>query len=167
MGEEDAEKFMPFLWTLFFFILGCNLMGMLPWVGSPTAAFGTTIALAGIVFLIGVTLGIKTFGVVGFLKNICPELGLPWYLAFWIVPMLWIIEFASLLIKHMVLAVRLLMNMGAGHLVLLGLLGIGISLPAAMMTTPGAWHGAAVISVLATTILSVLELFVACLQLYT
>ena len=104
------------------------MMGMIPWVGSPTAALGTTIALAGIVFVIGVFMGVKTFGPVGFLKNICPELGLPWYLAFWIVPLMWVIEFFSLFIKHSVLAVRLLMNMGAGHLVLLGILGVGISI---------------------------------------
>ena len=165
MGEHDADKFMPLLWTFFFFILGCNLMGMLPWVGSPTAAFGTTLALAGIVFVIGVAMGIKTFGPVGFLKNICPELGLPWYLAFWIVPLMWVIEFASLFIKHMVLAVRLLMNMGAGHLVLLGILGIGISVPAAMMSTP-AWGAVAIVSVLGTTVLSLLELLVAFLQAY-
>ncbi len=165
MGEHDADKFMPLLWTFFFFILGCNLMGMVPWVGSPTAAFGTTAALAAIVFVVGVVMGLKTFGPVGFLKNICPELGLPWYLSFWIVPMLWVIEFASLLIKHLVLSVRLLMNMGAGHLVLLGILGIGISVPAAMMSTP-AWGAVATISVLGTTALSVLELLVAFLQAY-
>ncbi len=165
MGEHDADKFMPFLWTMFFFILGCNLMGMLPWVGSPTAAFGTTLALAGFVFVIGVTMGIKTFGPIGFLKNICPDLGLPMYLAIFIVPLLWVIEAFSLLIKHMVLAVRLLMNMGAGHLVLLGILGIGISVPAAMLSFPQ-WAGIATISVLGTLALSVLELFVACLQAY-
>jgi F-type H+-transporting ATPase subunit a len=163
MGEHDADKFMPFLWTLFFFILGCNLMGMIPWVGAPTASFGTTIALALIVFVIGVVMGIRTFGTVGYLKNICPSLGLPWYLAFWIVPLLWCIEFVSLFIKHAVLALRLLMNMGAGHLVLLGIMGIGISASAAATSY---WGGLAAIAVLGTTILSILELLVAFLQAY-
>lgn len=166
MGEHDADRFMPFLWTVFFFILGCNLMGMIPWVGSPTAALGTTAALAGLVFAVGVIYGIKTFGVAGYLKNICPELGLPWYLSFWVVPLLWVIEFASLFIKHAVLAVRLLMNMGAGHLVLLGILGIGISIQSAMSLSTGAWVGVAGLSVLGTTVLSFLELFVAFLQAY-
>ena len=163
MGEHDAKKFMPLMWTFFFFILGCNLMGMFPWVGSPTASIGTTAALAAIVFLIGLVLGVKTFGVVGYLKNICPELGLPWYLSFWIVPLLWAIELLSLFIKHGVLAVRLLMNMGAGHLALLGILGIGISVTAAQMSGP-AWGSVAFISVVGTTLISVLELFVAFLQ---
>jgi F-type H+-transporting ATPase subunit a len=166
MGEEDADRFMPFLWTMFFFILGCNLMGMIPWVGSPTASFGTTFALAALVFIVGLTVGIKAFGVLGFLKNICPELGLPWYLAFWVVPLLWTIEAFSLIIKHLILAVRLLINMGAGHLVLLGILGIGISVKTAMdMNTPG-WMAVAGISVLGTTMLSFLEVFVAFLQAY-
>lgn len=166
MGEHDADRFMPFLWTIFFFILGCNLMGMVPWVGSPTASLGTTAALAGMVFLVGLIFGVKAFGIVGYLKNICPELGLPWYFAFWVVPLLWVIEFASLFIKHAVLAVRLLMNMGAGHLVLLGILGIGISVPAALGLSTGGWMGVAGISVIGTTILSVLEVFVAFLQAY-
>ena len=166
MGEHDTDRFMPLLWTFFVFILGCNMMGMLPWVGSPTAAFGTTVALAGIVFVIGVFMGIKTFGPVGFLKNICPELGLPWYLAFWIVPLMWVIEFFSLFIKHSVLAVRLLMNMGAGHLVLLGILGVGISVQAATSMSTPVWGAVATISVLGTTALSILELLVAFLQAY-
>lgn len=166
MGEHDADRFMPFLWTMFFFILGCNLMGMIPWVGSPTAAFGTTAALAILVFLVGLYFGVKAFGVVGYLKNVCPDLGLPWYIAFWVVPLLWTIEFASLFIKHAVLAVRLLMNMGAGHLVLLGILGIGVSVQTAMSLSTGAWMGVAGLSVLGTTILSILELFVAFLQAY-
>ena len=65
----------------------------------------------------------------------------------------------------MVLAVRLLMNMGAGHLVLLGILGIGISVPSAMMSAP-AWGAAATISVIGTVVLSLLELLVAFLQAY-
>ena len=166
MGEHDADRFMPFLWTMFFFILGCNLMGMIPWVGAPTASWGTTAALAILVFLVGLFVGVKTFGVTGYLKNIIPELGLPWYLAFWVVPLLWVIEFASLFIKHAVLSVRLLMNMGAGHLVLLGILGIGISARTALELSSLGWFGVAGISVLGTTVLSFLEVFVAFLQAY-
>ena len=36
IGKHDADKFLPFLWTLFFFVLVCNLLGMVPWLGSPT-----------------------------------------------------------------------------------------------------------------------------------
>ena len=39
IGHHDGDKFVPFLWTIFFFILGCNLFGMIPWMGSPTGSF--------------------------------------------------------------------------------------------------------------------------------
>ncbi len=79
--------------------------------------------------------------------------------------MVWVIEAVSLLIKHGVLAVRLLANMVAGHLVLLGFMGIGFSAEAATMSD-GTWSVAAVIAIVASTLLSFLELFVAFLQAY-
>ena len=45
IGHHDADRFLPFIWTLFFFILFCNLMGLVPWAGSPTADFAVTSAL--------------------------------------------------------------------------------------------------------------------------
>ena len=40
IGHHDADRFVPFLWTIFFFVLGCNLFGMIPWMGSPTGSLG-------------------------------------------------------------------------------------------------------------------------------
>lgn len=163
MGEHDADDFLPFFWTVFVFIFGCNLMGMIPWVGSPTASIGMTGAMAFIIFVIGVTLGIREFGVLGYLKNIVPSLGLPMALGVLIIPMLWVIEFASLLIKHVILAMRLVANMVAGHAVLLGVMGLAIGIKGLTMG-PTQWWSVASISILSTTVLSVLELFVAFLQ---
>lgn len=165
MGEHDTDRFMPFFWTVFMFILGCNLMGMLPWVGAPSASLGMTAALAIIVFVLGLFLGIKQFGVLGYLKNLMPSLGLPMYLAVIIVPMVWVIEFASLFIKHGILAIRLLANMVAGHMVLLGILGLAVGTHAVSMGM-FQWSAIAVVSILATTALSFMELFVAFLQAY-
>jgi F-type H+-transporting ATPase subunit a len=165
MGEHDADKYMPFFWTLFLFILGCNLMGMIPWVGAPTSVLATTGTLALLVFLVGLVSGVRKFGVLGYLKNLSPHLGLPIYLGIVIVPLVWAIEVLSLFIKHGVLAVRLLANMVAGHLVLLGFMGIAFSLEAAHLQT-GTWTMAAIISIVASTLLSFLELFVAFLQAY-
>ncbi|GIW97496.1 MAG: hypothetical protein KatS3mg111_0829 [Pirellulaceae bacterium] len=165
MDPHDIPRFMPLLWTLFFFILGCNLMGMLPWMGSPTAAMGVTGVLALIVFLVGTVVGVREHGVIGYLKGLCPELGLPVYLAVVIVPMVWLIEFFSLFIKHTILAIRLLANMAAGHLVLLGILGLAFGYQAVSMPV-GSWSLIAVGSLLGTTILSFMELFVAFLQAY-
>ena len=165
MGEHDTDRFLPFFWTVFMFILGCNLMGMLPWVGAPSASLGMTAALALIVFALGLFLGIKKFGLIGYLKNLMPSLGLPMYLAIVIVPMVWVIEFASLFIRHGILAIRLLANMVAGHMVLLGILGLAVGVEAANMGMLQ-WSAVAFVSVLATTMLSFMELFVAFLQAY-
>jgi F-type H+-transporting ATPase subunit a len=165
MGDHDADKYMPLFWTLFFFVLGCNLMGMVPWVGAPTSAFAVTAALALVIFAVGLIQGIRKFGVLGYLKNLAPSLGLPIYLAIFIVPLVYGIEALSLLIKHGVLAVRLLANMVAGHLVLLGFMGIAFGAHALDMSG-GSWILAALISIVASTLLSFLELFVAGLQAY-
>ncbi|QDV26880.1 F0F1 ATP synthase subunit A [Aureliella helgolandensis] len=165
IDPHDSPKFMPLFWTMFMFILGCNLMGMLPWVGSPTAALAVTAVLALFVFLVGSTLGIRHFGLVGYLKNLCPELGLPIYLAIFIIPMVWVIEFASLFIKHAILAIRLLANMVAGHMVLLGVMGLAFGAHAATMHA-GSWTALSIVAILGTTLLSFMELFVAFLQAY-
>ena len=162
IGEHDADKFVPLLWTIFFFILTCNLFGMLPWLGAPTGAFGATFALACVIFLAGVYFGIKKFGPVGYWLNQVPHMDLPLLLQ----PlklMIFLIEIVGLLIKHAVLAVRLLANMVAGHLVLLGFLGIVV---AAAEASHGAWATAAIASIVGSTLFSILELFVAFLQAY-
>ena len=168
VGHHHAHQYTPYLWTVFFFVLGCNLMGLIPWVGAPTGAFAVTSALALLTFGMVVTGGMREFGFFGFFKNIVPHMDLPWYIAIIIVPMLWLIEFVGLLVKHAVLAIRLLANMVAGHLVLLGLMGIAFSVEAvqAFMGNNVTWSVAAVISILACTAFSMMELFVAFLQAY-
>jgi len=165
IDPHDSPKFMPLFWTIFMFILGCNLMGMLPWVGSPTAALSLTAVLALIIFLVGTVLGIKKFGALGYLKSLCPELGLPMYMAVVVVPMVWLIEFGSLFIKHGILAIRLLANMVAGHLVILGIMALAFGASAVNMHV-GSWTALSVIAILGTVVISLMELFVAFLQAY-
>ncbi len=172
-GHDDQESpghrgdsFVPMLWTLFFFVLGCNLLGMVPWAGSPTASFSVTIALAAATFVTGMLSGMKQFGVFGFFLNQVPPIDMPTYL----LPLkiiiscgLFLIEMLGLCIKHLILAVRLLANMVAGHLVLLGIMGL---ITAAASASTGTWMTVTVISVVSATLFSVLELFVAFLQAY-
>lgn len=165
IDPHDSKRFMPLMWTIFLFILGCNLTGLLPWVGSPTAAFGVTVFLALVIFAVGTVLGVKKFGVVGYLKSLCPHLGLPLYIGIFIVPIIWFIEFVSLFIKHTILAIRLLSNMVGGHMALLGVMGLAFGHEAIEMGS-GAWSALAFASVIGTTLLSMLELFVAFLQAY-
>ncbi|MCG8448451.1 MAG: F0F1 ATP synthase subunit A [Pirellulales bacterium] len=163
IGRHDADRFVPFLWTLFLFVLGCNLMGMIPWMGSPTGALATTGALAFITFSVVIGAGMKQLGVVGFWKAQVPHMDLPGAIAPFMKAFIFVIEIFGLLVKHGVLAVRLLANMMAGHVVLAVLVAfIGAS------ATAGAaiWGGVTFASVLGATALSMLELFVAFLQAY-
>jgi len=51
LGEQDADRYLPYLWTLFLFLLFCNLLGMFPFLGSPTASIYVTGALACTAFV--------------------------------------------------------------------------------------------------------------------
>lgn len=162
IGKHDADRFVPLLWTMFFFILGCNLLGLVPWAGSPTAGFGATLALALITFATVVIAGVAKFGPLGFVLNQVPHMDLPWYM--WpLKPLIWVIEVGGMLIRHGVLAVRLLANIVAGHVVLLAIMGMAFSLQGA---TSSNWWLMAAISILGASLLSCLELFVALLQAY-
>ncbi len=161
IGSHDAHRFLPFLLTLFFFILVLNLFGMIPFLGSATGAISVTAAFALITFLVVVGSGMKKMGVVGFLKAQVPHMDLPFALAIFLVPGIWLIEIFGLFIKHFVLAVRLFANMFAGHLVLAAFIG----LIGAVSATYLLW-GVAPVVVVASIALSILELFVAFLQAY-
>jgi F-type H+-transporting ATPase subunit a len=162
IGEHDADKFLPFLWTVFFFVLGCNLLGMVPWAGSPTGALATTGTLALLTFLVVIGAGMAKMGPVGFWTGQVPHMELPFILAVILKPMIFVIEILGLFIKHTVLAVRLLANMMAGHLVL----AVIMAFIAAAATNALVWYGVTPVSVLGATALSMLELFVAFLQAY-
>jgi F-type H+-transporting ATPase subunit a len=163
IGHHDGDKFLPLLWTLFFFILGCNLLGLVPWAGSPTASFSVTLALAGVTLLTGMICGVIRFGPLGYLKNQIPHMDLPFVMAIVLKPAIWAIEVLGLFIKHGVLGVRLLANMVAGHIVLLSIMGIAFSVEGAVSPY---WGIAAFFSVVGSTAISILELFVAFLQAY-
>ena len=161
IGEHEAKKFLPFIWTIFFFVLGCNLLGLVPWLGSPTGALATTGTLALITFLCVIVAGMAKMGPVGFWIGQVPSMELPLPLAVVLKPMIFVIEVMGLFIKHFVLAMRLLANMTAGHLVLAVLLAF-ITASSQYM----AFWGVAPASILGAIAFSMLELFVAFLQAY-
>ena len=163
VAVHTGDRFVPLLWTLFFFVLGCNLMGMVPWAGSPTASFSVTLALAGVTLATVVVAGMLKFGFLGFFGNQVPSMDLPWPIAIVLKPMIFAIEMLGLCIKHLILAVRLLANMVAGHLVLLGIMGM---ISAAASYSMGMWATVTGISVVSSALFSLLELFVAFLQAY-
>jgi F-type H+-transporting ATPase subunit a len=159
---HDGDKFVPLLWTMFFFVLFSNLFGLVPWAGSTTGSFAVTISLAAVTFGTVLLSGMRRFGLIGFWLNQVPPMDLPWYMQILKLP-IFIIEVFGMCIRHGILAVRLLANMVAGHLVLLGILGLAFSLEGALNPN---WHLTAVISVVASAVFSLLELFVAFLQAY-
>jgi F-type H+-transporting ATPase subunit a len=162
IGHHDADRFVPFLWTIFFFVLACNLFGMIPWMGSPTGALGVTAALAFTTFVVVIGSAMRKLGTWGMIKSLVPHMDLPLPIK---IPMLFLmfpIEVLGLLIKHSVLAVRLLANMMGGHVVLAVILAfIGAATASVLL-----WVPVTIVSVVGATALSMLELFVAFLQAY-
>ena len=82
IGRHDADRFLPFIWTIFFFVLFCNLLGLVPWAGSPTGRRqACTGALALMTFGVVVGSGIRKFGPVNFWTGLVPHMELPKVLA--------------------------------------------------------------------------------------
>ncbi|MCB2082057.1 MAG: F0F1 ATP synthase subunit A [Rickettsiales bacterium] len=149
VGVQGRLNF-PFVFTLFIFILGCNLLGMLPYSFTVTSHIIVTFALALTVF-IGVTvIGFMRHGL-HYLKLFVPE-GLP----MWMAPLMVFIEIISYLARPVTLSVRLAANMMAGHTMLKVLAGFVL----AMGWTLG-W-----IPMVFLVVLSGFEIFVAVLQAY-
>ena len=161
IGEHDYKRFMPFLLTLFFFILGLNLLGMIPFVGSSTGSLAVTAALALVTFIVVVGSGMQKMGAVGFLKAQVPHMDLPAGMDKLLVPLMFVIEIFGFLVKHGVLAIRLFANMFAGHLVLAIFMAfIGV------VSTSALFYVVSPVAIIASIALSLLELFVAFLQAY-
>ncbi|MGI9420256.1 MAG: F0F1 ATP synthase subunit A [Geminicoccaceae bacterium] len=107
-----GQKYFPFIFSLFMFVLFCNMLGMVPYSFTVTSHIIVTFALAAFVFL-GVTLiGFIKHGI-GFLKFFVPS-GVPVVM----LPLLVVIEVISYLTRPVSLSVRLFANMMAGHTML-------------------------------------------------
>lgn len=122
MGEEDGRRWTPFLLTTFFFILFCNILGMVPFCSSATANISVTGAMAGLTLILIHGSGISRFGILGHLKNYLPP-GLSGWL-FPITVLLFVIELVGTLFKSFALCMRLFANMIAGHMIVLSFLGL-------------------------------------------
>jgi F-type H+-transporting ATPase subunit a len=161
IGGHDADRFLPFLWTLFFFVLFANLLGLVPGGASATGNINVTGVLALLTLSTVILAGMKQMGPVGFWLGLVPHLDVPG----WLKPALWllmlVIEVSGLFIKHIVLAIRLFANMLAGHIVLSVILGF-------ILQALGTWLILVVApaSIAGALGLYFLELLVAVLQAY-
>lgn len=158
---HPADKYLPYIWSLFFYILFCNLLGAIPLLGSPTANINVTGVLALVTFVHVCYYGSQRAGFGGFLKALVPHMDLPGPIAVILLPLIWVIEAGGLLIKHGVLAVRLFANIMAGHTVLGVFLGFIAIVDSGLM-----WGLVTPASILAQVGVGLLELFVAFLQAY-
>jgi F-type H+-transporting ATPase subunit a len=162
---HHTDRYIGFLWTIFFFVLTLNLVAMIPtdkiislvtgrkshFGGPATANIFITGALGVIAFVMTHVYGIQQHGVFGYLAHLappCPK---------WLLPLVYPLELVTLFVRPVTLAIRLFANIVAGHMVLVTVLGLIFVFKNL---------GVAVISVLASVALSFLELLVAFIQAY-
>lgn len=165
-GSHPADKYVPYVWSCFFYVLFCNLLGALPWLGSATGHLAVTIALATVTLIVVIKSGSEKLGVVGFWKALVPSMDLPGVMAYALKPMIWVIEFVGLLIKHGVLAVRLFANIMAGHTVIAVILGYIALAGSPDFPYPALYWLIMPASIFGQLGIGMLELFVAFLQAY-
>ena len=159
--RHPADKYLPFIWSTFFFILICNLLGAIPWLGSPTGHISVTGVLAVTTLFVVIRAGMTEVGPIGFWKSLVPHMDVPFWMAIFMIPMIWVLEFVGLMIKHGVLSVRLFANIMAGHTVVSVILGF-----IADVAHSPLYYAVAPASVLGQVGVGLLELFVAFLQAY-
>ena len=153
-----GEGYVNYLLTVFFFILTCNLLGLLPWSATPTSNIAVTGAMALVSLGVIEISGMRALGLKGYLGTIfyLPP-GLPALLKPVMLVIMTPIEIIGKLAKPFALAVRLFANMTAGHVVVLALIGLTFFFQSYVVGIAA--------SVMATGIM-LLELFVAFLQAF-
>lgn len=166
MLGEYTDRFIPYIWTVFFFILAVNLLGLLPVAplaalgglhigGTATANIWVTATLAILTMLMMVVNGIRLGGK-HYFAHFNPG---PW----WLAPLLIPVEIIGLISKIFALAVRLFANMVAGHIMLAVLLGFILSAGAASVAMG---LGIAVPVVIGSVAITFLEILVAFLHAF-
>jgi F-type H+-transporting ATPase subunit a len=164
MGESNGKRYLPFFLTQFFFVLFCNLLGLIPiphfgigavhfpGLATATANMGVCAALSAITLMTILGMGMVEQGPIKFWKSLIPS-GIPAPL----IPLLFPIEVIGIFIKCFALTIRLFANMTAGHIVIFTFIGL-IFIFHSLVAAPFAVGFALFIYVL--------ELFVAFLQAF-
>lgn len=116
---HDYEKFLPYLLTVFFFILYSNFLGLIPFSATVTSNIAVTATLAGFTFFATQIGGMISHGPLGYFKGLIPP-GMPAAL----LPLIVLVEVFGLFTKPFALCIRLFANMTAGHVVILSLIGL-------------------------------------------
>ncbi len=156
MGPEGL-KYLPFMVTVFFFVLFNNLLGLVPGGLPGTGTVGTTFTWGLFVFLTYNFIGFQKNGI-AYLKSFIPS-GTPW----WLQPLILLLEVVSHLLRPFTLGVRLYANMYAGHIIL-GVFVIFIKIVFDQITAGGLV--VASLSFVMLILMYAFELFVAFIQAY-
>lgn len=119
IGREEGRPYVPFIATLFFFILFMNLLGLVPYGATPTGNLAVTGVLALFSMIVIEASGFVANGPVRYARSLMPE-GVPMFLAPVMIP----IEIIGHFAKPFALMIRLFANMTAGHVVILSMLGL-------------------------------------------
>lgn len=154
IGEEKYHRFMPYLLTVFFFILSLNLLGLVPFFpfgANVTGNIAVTMVLALFTFFITQFSGNRNYW-----QHVFNTPGVAWWLKFPI-PLMPIVELVGLISKPFALMVRLFANITAGHIVVLSLVSIIFIFKSVAM---------APVSLVFVLFMYLLELLVAFLQAY-
>lgn len=155
IGEKHYKRFLPFLLTVFFFILINNLMGLVPVIGANiTGNISITLTLALIVFIITLFNGTKDYWM-----HIVAMPGVPK----WVLIILTPVEILSVFIKPFVLMIRLFANMTAGHIILLSFFSLIFIFA---QTSAAAGTGVGVFSLAFTIFMGAIEMLVTFIQAY-
>jgi F-type H+-transporting ATPase subunit a len=152
IGKHKYEKYMPYLLTVFFFILINNLMGLVPFPppfgANVTGNIAVTFVLAFCTFLITQFSGNKNYW-----KHIFATPGVP----FWLLPIMILVELIGIISKPFALMIRLFANITAGHIIVLSLVCL-IFIFESVAVAP--------VSILFVIFMDCLEVLVAFLQAY-
>ena len=152
---EKTEKYLPYLLTAFFFILTCNLLGLVPFGATATSNLMVTAVLATFTFVLTQLGGTKDY----WMHILWPP-GIPAFVK----PILMPVEILGIFTKPIALAIRLFANLTAGHLVILSLIGLIFSF--AKIFGPGVGYGVAPVSIAFALFIYFLELLVSFIQAY-
>ncbi len=165
---KHTDRFIPYIWSVFFFILVMNLLGLLPLAavspvaadlhigGTATANIWVTATLAILTLIMMVFNGLRIGGK-HFIAHLCPG-------PLWLAPLLVPLELVGFLAKTFALAVRLFANMVAGHTLLAVLIGFILAAGTALGTGPGLALSLPI--VLGSVAINMLEVMVACIQAF-
>lgn len=158
IGEHKYQKYFPLLLSIFFFILGLNLWGQVPFLGGTnvTGNLNVTMVIAIIVFLLVTFIGNKHYW-----EHILWMPGVPTFVK----PLVSLIEIMSMFIKPLTLMLRLAGNISAGHIAILSFVGLIFIFGDSGRSMGGSIIGA-VMSTALTLFMMSIELIVAFIQAY-